>query len=109
MRDITIHRDKYTEAETSRTVTATYFAALAGSRYLRIESPDEQPPSAYTGELTLVSPSLRENFQSKVLNAREEQFDAEFYPVMLDAQDYKDSLKVFGGIFGLSGCWPYSM
>ncbi len=99
LRDITITRDQYTEKETGRSVTATYFAALSGSRYILISSPDEQPSSSYKGELKLVSDDLRESMQTKVLGAQGKAFDAVFYPVMLDASNYLSNLEIFGGVF----------
>ena len=82
-------RNRYSREVTSEKITATYYFADLGGKFVLIKSPESSPVSSYTGALQEVPSELRSRIQSGILDPSNLKFEDTFVPLMVDATDFK--------------------
>lgn len=86
--------------ERSRKVSATYYMAAIGDRYLLVKAHDDKPPTALKGFLTEASGSVDKQFfqDPEIVKIR-----SQFLPMMLDTEDFQTDGQIGMGVAALLG------
>jgi hypothetical protein len=104
LEDVERTRNKYTREVTSEKVTAHYYAAPLGNKYLLIKSPSSAAAAAYTGALSPLKDDVRSWFQTQKLDAKNLKFDEVFLPFLVDATSFRTGTYV-----GLAFAIPFGL